>query len=155
MKEMISQKIAQLGSAQECMLGVADRIEQWEQSQLTLEKSAFTAINISDKILNLSMKGTSLIDKLYKELDAMLGDIDRPEMNAPMLKELQQLFDHILSQAKDASDIAHQFELEVALQREIVEEMKNNLSTVAESLDDAVACAEFILADMQLTEQVE
>jgi hypothetical protein len=148
MKEMISQKVAQLGAAQECMLGVSDRIEQWEQSQLTLEKSAFTAINISDKILNLSMEGTSLIDKLHKELDAVLGDIDSPEMHAPMLKELQQLFDHILSQAKDANDIAHQLELEVALQREIGEGMKNNLGTVAESLDAAVACAEFVLADM-------
>ena len=148
MKEMISQKVAQLGSAQECMLGVTDRIEQWEQSQLTLEKSAFTAINISDKILKLSMEGTSLIEKLYKELDAMLGDIDNPDMHPPMLKELQQLFDHILSQAKDANDIAHQFELEVDLQREIIEGMRSNLSTVAESLDAAVACAEFVLAEM-------
>lgn len=148
MKDMISQKIAQMGAAQECMAGVSDRIEQWEHSQLTLEKSAFTAINTSDKILNLSMEGTSLINKLHQELVAVLGDINSLDIQVSMLKELEQLFDHILSQAKQANEIAHQFELEVALQREIGEEMKSNLSTVAESLDAAVACAEFILADL-------
>lgn len=151
MKEMISQKISQLGAAQESMVGVSDRIEQWEHSQLILEKSAFKAINTSDKILNLSMEGSTLIDKLYKELETMLGDIDNPEVHAPTLKELRQQFDHILNQAREANDIAHNLELEVALQREIGDGMKNNLSTVGESLDAAVACAEFILADMLQT----
>jgi len=155
MKEMISQKIAHLGAAQECMVRVSDRIEQWEHSQLILEKNAFMAINTSDKILNLSMEGSTLIDKLYEKLEAVLGDINNPEVAMPILKELRQQFDHILRHAKEANDIAHNLELEVALQRDIGEGMKSNLSTVSESLDAAVACAEFILADMLQADQIE
>jgi hypothetical protein len=148
MKEMLCEKIAQLGSAQECMAGVSDRIEQWEHSQLILEKSAFTDINTSDKILNLSMKGATLIDNLHTELDTSVSNTYSTETLEPILMEIKQLFDQILSQAKEANDIAHKLELEVALQREIGEGMKSNLLTVGESLDAAVACAEFILADM-------
>ncbi len=148
MKEMIVQKVAQLGSAQECMIDVSDRIEQWEHSRLILEKHAYTAINTSDKILNLSKEGTSLVEKLHKELRTVLGDVSSSEKYMSILKDQQLLLDHILSQAKEANDIAHKLELEVALQREIGEEMKSKLSTVGESLDAAVACAEFILADM-------
>ncbi len=149
MKEMISQKVAQLGFAQECMANVSDRIQQWEHSQLILEKSAFTALNTSDKILNLSVEGTTLIENLRKELNAALGSNDISVLHVPVLKDLQLMFDHILSQAKESNDIAHKLELEVALQREIGEEMKHNLSTVGESLDAAVACAEFIIADIE------
>lgn len=148
MKDMLCQKVAQLGAAQECMVDVADRIEQWEHSQLILEKSAFTAINTSDKILDRSMKGTSLLDNLHTELNTSTGKTYSKETLEPILKEIQLLFDQILSQAKEANEIAHNLELEVALQREIGEGMKYNLGTVGDSLDAAVACAEFILAEL-------
>ncbi len=143
MKELLCQKVAQLGAAQECLVDMADRIEHWEYSQFVLEKSAFTAINTSDKILNLSMKGTSLVKDIHKEWDALTA-----EALALRLKELQLLFEHILGQAMEANEIAHKLELEVALQREIGEDMQSKLGTVGESLDAAVACAEFILADL-------
>ncbi len=148
MKNMLCEKVAQLGAAQECMVEVADQIEQWEHSQLILEKSAFTTINTSDKILNLSMKGTTLVDNLHNEMKASKGPNADAERLEPMLQEIQQLFDHILSQAKESNDIAHQLEQEVDLQREIGEGMKCRWSTVSDSVEAAVACAEFILAEL-------
>lgn len=150
MKNMICEKLVQLGAAQECMVEVADQIEQWEHSQLILEKSAFTSINTSDRILNLSVNGTDLVENLHNKLVSVLkgsltGSMEKIE---PMLQEIQVLFDRILGQAKEANDIAHQLELEVALQREIGDGMKSKIGTINDSLEAAVACAEFILAEL-------
>jgi hypothetical protein len=47
---MTSERLLLLATAQEYMTDVADKMDKWDNSQLTVEKSAFEAMNVSDHI---------------------------------------------------------------------------------------------------------
>ena len=149
-KEMIHERLKMLATAQECMVDVADIMELWEKSQLMLEKSTFDSINVSDGALNHSKEGKRIVTKL---LDSCLNISDHPDKSdieamAVLLKEAGSLFQNIYVATKNMNEIAHNLELEVACQREIAEHMKNHVGTISGSVNQAVACAEFFLAEL-------
>ena len=150
MKEMINERILQFAVAQECMVDVAIRIDQWEQSQEILEKNAFDCMNIADTILNLSKEGTELVNQLYDCFHLGMKHIDTPEARqvAEILSNVHQLFHHVLEKAQTANDIAHNLEQEISSQRELGEGMQESVNLINESVDAAVACAEFIMAEL-------
>lgn len=150
MKDMISERILQLATAQECMIDVAISIDQWEQSQLMLEKSAFETMNTADTILNLSKEGNLLVDKLQDRFFAGMKHVDTENAKEvrDLLDNIQKLFHLVLEKAQSANETAHNLEIEVATQREIGENMQQSVNCINESVEAAVACAEFILAEI-------
>jgi len=150
MKDMINDKILQLATAQESMIDVAISIDQWEQSQLMLEKSAFETMNTADTILNLSKEGKLLVDKLQHQFFEGMKHVDSE--NAGQVRELfghlEKLFQLVLEKAQSANETAHNLEMEVATQREIGENMQQSVNCISDSVEAAVACAEFILAEI-------
>ena len=150
MKEMLNERLILLAAAQECMTDVADMIEQWDKSQLIVEKSTFETMNVSDTILNLSKEGNILIKKIKERYRASLVSLnveDTQKVNA-FLEQVQGLFHNIVDNASKANEISHKLEAEVAVQREIEDGIKRAYVRVCESVDSAVACTEFVLAEL-------
>jgi hypothetical protein len=150
MKDMINEKILQLAAAQESMVNVAISIDQWEQSQLMLEKSAFETMNTADTMLNLSKQGNIFVDELYDHVYTGMKHVDseKAEQVRVLIGDLHKLFHQFLEKAESANETAHDLEVEVATQREIGENMQKSISSISETIDAAVACAEFILAEI-------
>jgi len=149
MEDMINKRLILLATAQECMTAVVEVMEQWDSSQLILEKSAFESMNITDKILNLSKDGKFLVKRLqncYGETFTGTKTEYAREITA-LLEEAQGLFNNILEASITGNEISHNMERETALQKEIEEGLKCSLCQVNGSIDSAVACAEFILAE--------
>lgn len=150
MKEIINERLKLLAKAQESMMDAAIIMEQWENSQSILEKSSFDAINNSDKALNLSREGNLLINKLLNNCCLKCSEAEKENSEAlvSILKEAGDLFQRIVEASKAANDTAHVLEHEVANQRVITENFKETVSTVSNNVDQAVACAEFMLAEL-------
>jgi hypothetical protein len=150
MKDMVNERLILLATAQECMTGVADMMDLWDKSQSIVEKSTFETMNVSDKILNLSKEGNRLIEKIQNSYRGSLASLNPDETQKVniVLEKVQGLFDTILENASIANDISHNLENEVAIQREIEEGIRQSLSRVGESVDSAVACAEFVMAGL-------
>ena len=149
MKEMLNERLILLATAQECMTNVSDMIDQWDKSQLIVEKSTFETMNVSDTILNLSNEGNLLIEKIKERYRASLASLnaeDTQKVNT-FLEQVQGLFYNIVENASKANEVSHKLEAEVAVQREIEDGIKRAYVRVIESVDSAVACAEFVLAE--------
>lgn len=150
MKDMIKERLVLLAQAQENMTEIIDRLSSWDNSQLSVEKSAFTSMNVSDRILNLSKEGNRLAEKLqeYCSNDKMGYEAIDTQKVASILHDVQSLFQTIWQSANEANETSHNLENEIALQREVVEEIKSSISDINETVDQAMACAEFILCEM-------
>jgi len=150
MKEMVNERLKLLATAQQSMREVADIMELWEDSQLVLEKSTFDSINGSDSALGLSREGKKLVTKLLEHCQRITENPNNADIDtmAVLLNEAGGLFQNIHAATKKSNEIAHNLELEVAHQREIAEHMKNSVGVIAKSVDQAVACAEFLLAEV-------
>jgi len=150
MNEMINERLKLISTAQENMVEVADTMDQWEKSQLIVEKSTFDNINISDKALNLSKECSHLISRFQecsKDISESLSTADKERASALILKA-EGLLRKLLDIAYESSDVSHMLEREVACQREIAENMKNAIGQINASVNQAVACAEFLAADL-------
>jgi hypothetical protein len=150
MKDMINERLILLATAQECMNDVSDAMERWDSSQLILEKSAFESMNVTDKVLNLSKEGNQLVNRLQSSYRDILAGTKAEDVQkiTVMLDEVQGLFKNILETSIAGNEISHNIEKETALQKEIEEGLKGCVNKVSESLDSAVACAEFMLAEI-------
>lgn len=149
MKNMIEDRLILLAQAQECMADVADQMAKWDKSQLAMEKSAFTSLNVSDKILNWSREGSLLVGRLLECCRSIMTN-PSPEENKKMevvLEEIHQVFLRISQASANVNEISHKIEGEAAVQKEIEEGIKASLVMVGESLDSAIACAEMVLAE--------
>jgi len=125
-------------------------MEQWDSSQLLLEKSTFDSINTSDKVLNLSKEGNKLTTRLQDCYQNISSGFDPEAANnmQTIILELQNTFQTIIEHASAANDISHFLEMEVAFQREVGDRMKDSVCHLCDSLDSATASAEFLLADL-------
>lgn len=149
MKSTIEDRIKLLAAAQENMSYVADQIADWDKSQLTMEKSAFDSMNVSDNVLNLSKEGSRLVDRLL-ECSCEIMKYPTPEENkkvAAVLEDIHKVFGNISRASMSVSEISHKIEGEAAAQKEMQEEIRRSLSQVSDSLDSAIACAEMVLAE--------
>jgi hypothetical protein len=150
MEDCINERLKLLAAAQESMIKIADFMEQWEKSQTALEKCTFDSMNISDEALNLSREGNRLILKLTDSFNLIpdhSGNKDAQAMIS-VLKDACNMFRSILEATRTASEIAHNLEQEVANQREIAEHMKDNVNVIEKNVNQTVACAEFLFADL-------
>jgi predicted transcriptional regulator len=150
MKDIINERLILLATAQECMTDVSDMIEQWDKSQLIVEKSTFETMNVSDKILNLSHQGNQLIEKIrdtYRESLTSLNSIETQNVNR-FLEEVHGIFHNILENASIANEVSHKLEEEVAIQKEIEDGIKLSCRLIGERVDEAVACAELVMAEL-------
>lgn len=149
MKDKLNERLILLATAQECMTDVADKMDQWNSSQLNMEKSAYDSMNMSDHVLNMSKEGKRLVNLLQECCNEIsVGTTaDKYLKMITLLEEVKNLFHNIHEASSIANDISHQIEGEVAFQKDIGEEIKNNLIIVGESIDSTLACTEFIIAD--------
>lgn len=150
MKDMINERLILLATAQESMNDVADMMSQLDSSQLMTEKIAFDSVNVSDKVLNMSKEGSRLVELLQDCCsEASVGTTaDKYLKMTAMLSEIRNLFQNITEASAQANDISHKIEGEVANQKEIEEHIKCQLGQIVDSIDSAVACAEFMLAEL-------
>jgi hypothetical protein len=150
MKDLLSERLIQMATAQEQMTAVADMMEQWDSSQLVASKCAFDAMNVSDKVLNLSREGSRLVKKLQECcIDQFkYNHSDESCRVSLVLNEIQELFRHISEASFAVNEISHKIEGEAAFLKETEEGIKKTLGHVSESINSAVACAEFMLAEL-------
>lgn len=149
MKDLISERLVLLATAQESMKEVKAKMNQWDSSQINLEKSAFDCMNVSDRVHKLSNDGHMLIENLiacYKDTDINSGT-DSNKMLSTILEALHGIFHKIAEETTTMCEVSHQIEEEAASQKEIEDYLKKSLSQISDSLDGAVACAEFVLAE--------
>lgn len=148
MKELIKDGLILLSTAQECMADVADKMAQWDNSQLIMEDSAFTSMNVSDVVINMSKEGSLLVDRLLECCTLMVENptiIEKQKVTS-VLHEIINLFQKISKAAEKVNEISHKIEGEAAIQREIEENIKKSLSYVTEGIDKAVAGADLLLS---------
>lgn len=149
MKELVKDKLIQLATAQEFMVGTTDKLVQWDKSQLTMEKSAFDSLNLSDEVLNLSKSGSVLVGRLLECCQELLRNPRAAEQKkvALVLEELLEIFGRIEDSSARINEISHRIESEAETQKEIEEGIKNSLGEMAETIDTAAACAEFMMSE--------
>ena len=146
MNEMISERLIQLTLAQESMKDVVDIMNHLDKSQLAVEKNAFDSINCSDSSLNLAKEGYQLASKLLVSYRSIQETVNFSDDITDLVKELGEVFKKILTAAYTSNDVSHIMEREVAYQRDITDDAKNAISTINASVEQAVACAETLLA---------
>lgn len=148
---MMNERLVLLATAQESMTEVDDRMAKWDNSQLTIEKSAFDAMNVSDQILNMSRDCKSLVAKMQEYLHkcTVCPEEEAKLKMASSLEELQNKLQKIGTSSSDINDISHKIEGETASQRVIKEGINNSLTHVRESVDVAVACAELMYCEYE------
>lgn len=149
MKEMISERLVQLSGVQESMVKIHKVMDHWDVSQALLEKNAFDAINVSDKVLNLSKEGQNLIARLQESYNCCVTRC--PEHAAEIsdiMEQLKSVFKNVFSASIKVSEISHDLEHESSHQKEIKDGLGKVIGTVTEGVDAAIACAEFLLAEM-------
>lgn len=148
MKDLANERLVYLATAQESLFGMTDRMEQWEHSQLILEKNSFDTMNISDKILSLSEAGSGLACQLQEHyLAGMPTGSEDLRRTAEMLHDIQNIFSQILDHSRCANETAHILEKEVAGQMELVDSMKGLVCRAMGQIDSVAACDEFLLAE--------
>lgn len=150
MKETLNEKLILLATAQERMFHISDMMEQFDNSQVFIEKSAYDSINESDKILNLSKESFHIIEKLQEYISFCYNCEDKENSLKikTLMKEVQILLQNILAQAIQVNEVSHQIEAEAAYQREIGDKLKGTLCEIGDGIDSAAACAEFLLTEM-------
>lgn len=144
MKDMVRDKIKQLGEAKESMLHLVNAIEKLEDSQQRMEKDAYESINASDRALNLSKEGKLLIQKISDHLSSSQESQQTCEMKG-FLDEVNTILSKIMAAAHISNDKLHVMEHEVASRCKLTDNMKNQVKDVSESLDQVTACAEMLL----------
>ena len=147
--DITNQRLVHMATAQESILIMTRRIEQWEQSQAVLEKNAFDTMNMSDTILNLSKEGTKLVQRLQEYFLTAMADAgeEDTERVASLLQEIQGMFGLIVDHSFCFNETAHILENEVAEQREIGEDMKQQVNKIADQIDACAACEELLYAE--------
>jgi hypothetical protein len=150
MKDMISERLILLATAQDRMSDAADELDQWDKSQLSMEKSAFESMNASDQVLCMAKEGKYLVEKLQEYYRKSSENVTYEEIRkiTLMLDEIQGLFVKIKEESVTVNEISHRIEGEAASQKEIRENIKKSITNIKESVDSAVACAEFMLAEL-------
>ncbi len=146
----LDEKLLVLSNAQECMTYVADIMEQWDNSQLTVERIAYESINLSDSVLNMSREGcnlTRILEECSREVSIGASAEKYLKMTA-LLEEIQSLFQNITETTEVENEIYHQMEEVIANQRELQEDIKSKLLQIGESLDVSVASTELILSEL-------
>lgn len=148
---MMNERLVLLATAQESMTEVDDKMAKLDISQLTIEKSAFDAMNVSDHILNMSRECKGLVAKMQEYLQrCTVCPEEEAKLNiASLLEELQNKLQKIGTASSDINDISHKIEGETASQRVIKEGINHSLTHVRESVDVAVACAEFTFCECE------
>ena len=144
MGERADEHLKQLAHAQEGIFDISGILEKWEASRKKLEKTSFDSINISDKAMNLSKEGKKLATELlskYSQL-AEKPDTDGIKDLEGLLEETVMAFQRLREVALLSSDTAHSLEQEVAMQREIAENVAASIDLIGRSINQAVACAE-------------
>lgn len=150
MKDLISERLILLATAQESMMDVSEMMSQWDSSQLLTEKNAFDSMNVSDAVLNMSKEGerlVGLLEECCSEI-AVGASAEKYLKMTALLEEIWNLFHSITEASAKVNDISHKIEGEVAYQKEIEENIKNHLNSVGESLNSALACAEMMMAEL-------
>lgn len=149
MKDIANQRLVHLATAQESIFDMTSKIEQWEHSQVVLEKNAFDTMNMSDTILKLSKEGTNLVEQLQEYFLTGMADARDEDIKyvASLLHEIQGMFSKILDHSFCANETVHILEKEIAEQREIGENMKNQICKVTDNIDSVAACEEFLFAE--------
>jgi predicted phage-related endonuclease len=107
-------------------------------------------MNVSDTVLNMSKEGGRLVGLLQEcctEIAVGTSAEKYLKMTA-VLEEIRNLFHSITEASAAVNDISHKIEGEVAYQKQVEENIKNHLSSVGESLDSVVACAELMIAEL-------
>lgn len=151
MKDMVNERIKQLGAAQESMGKISDYMEQVDQSQLKIEKDTYQAINIADKTRILSKEGHKLVTKFTMSCQDYIEDPtkEKKEAIASLLAEMDDILVKIMDTTHYANDLLHDVEKEVAYRYGLAGSIKERIETVSMSINTAVACAEMLLEKEQ------
>lgn len=148
MKDMVSERLIQLSTAQECLIHAADLMEQLNLSQQLIEKNSYESMNTTDKVLNFSKEGKQLVTKLRERGNAYVKNPSETEKDRilVLLEQMNSLLEKIIVTASEDNEILHSIEHEAASQCVLTDHLKEELQTVSKSVDQAVACAELIIA---------
>ena len=149
MKDMMQEKLVHLAAAQTCMMNVADGMEEWSERQLNTEQTAYESLNASDMVLNLSKEGNRLVELLQgccSEISKGTSTEKYLKMSS-LMEEIKNLFQNINTVIKKVNDNSHIIEEEIAKQKDIENDIQQNLLEVKDCLDCAVACVELLMAD--------
>lgn len=147
MKEIMQEKIVQLGIAQQSMVETVDIMNQLDESKNLIEKSAYESMNATDTAKNLSVEGINII----KQLKSLCYNHDHnpQEADHQNIDQLIEQLSIIISGIKDAATkevtTIHIIEKEVEYHGELTKKLQQHLDILNDSIGQAAACAEFTL----------
>lgn len=149
MKNMSNEGLLLLANAQESMRELSNRMEQWNESHLNIEKHAYESMNISDQVLNLSREGNQLLTSLQEQYNrnCMCKNNEECLKLGRIMDEVKKLFGQIEKVSYTVNDISHKMEEEIAIQKELGEGIQLNLDTINEGLETSVAYAELMFSE--------
>lgn len=147
MKDMISEKLIILATAQNRLAEVASRLDKMENSVMTMEKASFELLNNSDKLVNMSKESLLLANRL-KEVFAGISEdkVTNKDIIEQIIDEIHIKLHNMHNTALNNSSSSHDIEAEAVCQRENKEFINDSLSLISDSINSAVACADLLLA---------
>lgn len=148
MKDLISEKLMILATAQDRIVEVASRLEKMENSVIVMEKKSFELLNSSDKLVCMSKEGMLLTDRLKETfVSNNLETVMDKDILIHIVDEIQNYFHNIYNTSIMSSNSSHEIETEAVYQREYKEFINASLSLISDSINSAVACAELMLTE--------
>lgn len=150
MRELINEKLKELASSKQHIDDITEIMTKWDSWQLSLEKTMFDSLNNSDRILNLSKEGRQLSSKLFDYCNSMDETSDNTALSEikKIIEETKTVFSKLVITSKEASELSHKMEEGITFQRQASDEFIESVNQIKVNLDDAVACAEFLLTEI-------
>ena len=144
----IQDSLIHLSTAMESTAEIADNLKKWDDTQFTIEKSAYESMNASDQVLNLSKEGSHLVTKLLACCEILINSPGEEACTntKAALEELVTAFSRITEVSETINEVAHTIEKNVADQKEIEENIKSSIQNVDKKLSEVVANTELYLA---------
>jgi hypothetical protein len=148
MKDIISEKLMILATAQNRITEVAGSLGKMDNSLIAMEKSSFELLNNSDKLVCMSKEGMLLADRLKEALISNnLETLIERDMLVHIINEISNNLLNIYNTSIKSNNSSHEIEAEAVYQREYKEFINDSLSLIGDSINSTVACAELILAE--------
>lgn len=147
MKEIMQEKIIQLGIAQQSVVETVDIMNQLDQSNNLMEKSAYESMNATDTAKNLSVEGINIINQLKSlcyDHDHNPQETDHRNINR-LIEQLTTIISGIKDAATEEVTTIHIIEKEVEYHGKLTKKLKHHFDILNESIGQAAAYAEFTL----------
>lgn len=147
MKDVIEERIKQLGTVKSFMEELAKILAQEEHSQILIEEETYELMNNADKSLSNSTEAILLFNEIntcFSHTMEQTADINK-DNSCIKRDQMKTLINNIIEASNTQRVSSRNLERYVVKRRDIFENLKSSIESISELIDQAIDCAEMVM----------